>query len=65
MSHKTVEIEVRAGDVAMLLEAVENMAAAVAEDDRMGGVENSSDAQCLGRLHRAIRRAEQEHIYTH
>jgi hypothetical protein len=65
MASKMVAVEVRAGDIRMLLEAVEGMAVAVAEDDRMGGVENSADAQSLGRLHRAIRRAEQEYVFAH
>jgi hypothetical protein len=65
MTGRVVTVELRPGDIRILMEAVENMAVAVAEDDRMGGVENSADAQSLRRLHRAIRMAEHEQVFAH
>lgn len=54
-----VAIEVRAGDVRTLLEAVEEMCCLAGED----GTDDERDS--LKRLHRAIRKAEQEQVHTH
>lgn len=58
-----VTVSIQATDADVLLEAVEQMACMVGEDDAWGGKGDSREAKALKRLHRAVRRAVQEQVY--